>query len=390
MNDNRNFDRIVIMANDVDRLGGIGRFMNQMAIQFDDAGYEVELVGVTPPPPMERQDYARPSSILTRFLWSAAAPENWTLRTLKQRLDPFRRHRFAKRAELRAAAIEKLSDLLLDWGPRTLILCTQVYGMEHLKEAGYHPNNSHMPRVIGQYHGSFSMCQTTGDLKRIVTNYSEIEKFVCLSAADSDLFQKASLNNVTWIPNPVQPPPFEKVDRRNVFVALARYDKQKSLEYFLRAWKLIAHKYPEWSVELYGEGVLRKVLSNLIIDENIPRACLMGMAEDIGTVLSSSKIHVLSSQYEGLPIAIVEASMLGVPTIAFDCAPGIHDLISHDISGLIVPLNNITKLAAAMDRLAGDSLLLSTMSESAISGSQEYRPAVIQEKWLELIGEISR
>lgn len=385
-----NFNRIVLMANDVDRLGGVGRFMERMAVEFFERGFQVELVGVTPPPPSEKQIVERPSAILVRELWSEVAPENWTLKRRRDRLNPMRRKRFEKRRQLRKNAVNRLKILLEMWGPDTLIICTQVFGMEHLKEAGYDASNPQMPRIIGQYHGSYSMCVETRDLSRVVRGYSEVDKFVCLNAEDARLFRAASLNNATWIANPVETPSAEPSKRENVFVALGRYDKQKSLDYFLRAWALIANELPDWRIELYGEGNLRSDLEKLISDEGIVRASLMGKTNEVGSVLSRSKVHVLSSQYEGLPIAIVEAALLGVPTVAFDCAPGIADLIEDGVSGTIVPQNNIEKLALAMSALANDKQKLDAMSGASIAYAQRFSPDVIVEQWVELLQDMSR
>lgn len=378
------------MANDVDRLGGVGRFMERMAVEFHDRGFEVELLGVTPPPPAEKQFVDRDASIIVRELWSETAPENWTLRRRRDRINPIRRKRFAKRKALRKAAVDRLRNLLEFWGSDTLIICTQVFGMEHLREAGYDSSNPEMPRVVGQYHGSYNMCVQTKDLNRVIRGYSEVEKFVCLNAEDAQLFRSASLNNSTWLANPVETPKADRVERENVFVALGRYDKQKSLNYLLRAWSSIASELPSWRVELYGEGNLRDALEQQISDQRIPRASLMGKTNEVGSVLSRSKLHVLSSQYEGLPIAIVESALLGVPTIAFDCAPGIADLIDDEVTGLIVAQNSTTKLAEAMLRLAGNPQELAAMSEASVRHAQKFSPNVIVDQWLELMADISR
>lgn len=390
MNPQTKFKKIVLMANDVDRLGGVGRFMERMAVEFYERGFEVELVGVTPPPPSEKQLVERPSAIIVRELWSDSAPENWTLKRRRDRINPMRRKRFVRRQNLRRDAVNRLRDLLRFWGSETLIICTQVFGMEHLREAGYNASDPQMPRIVGQYHGSYSMCVETRDLGRVVRGYSEVDKFVCLNAEDANLFRAASLNNATWIANPVETPAAASRDRENVFIALGRYDKQKSLDYLLRAWNSIASELPSWRVELYGEGTLRQDLEQLIAEEGIVRAELMGKTNEVGSVLSGSKIHVLSSQYEGLPIAIVEAALLGVPTIAFDCAPGIADLIEDQVSGVIVPQNSTPKLAAAMLDLARNETKLEQMSQESITHGQRFSPNVIVDQWLELMADMSR
>jgi len=380
------------MGNDIDRLGGIGRFMNELALGFYERGFETHLVGVTPTRPSEKLSISRSQEIKEHILWSELAPENWSLRTRRQKLNPARQARYSKRNKLKEEAVGNLRALLKSWGPETLIICTQVFGMEHLKEAGFNHHNPSMPCVVGQYHGSYDMCVETNDLKRIIRGYSEIDRFVTLTERDSILFRKAQLHNSTWIPNPVtvQSSGNATTARRNVVVSLGRYNTQKSLDQLLLAWKPVAIRHPEWRLELYGEGEERSKLESLLIEEDILNARLMGMANDVSYVLYSSKIHAMSSQYEGLPIAIVEAAMAGVPTISYNCAPGITELIDDERTGLVVPHNSITALTAAINRLIENEDELSRMSQMGITNANQFSREKIMDKWIALLDDIAR
>jgi len=382
-------ERIVIMANDIDRLGGVGRFMNRIAIEFHNRGYPVELVGVAPAPEGHRQTVDRPAGITTRTLMPSQIPANWTLRSRGNRMNPARRMRHRRRMELRSQAVEKLKTLLPEWGSKTLIICTQVYGMEHMIEAGYLAGHATMPRVIAMYHGSARESIADGDIRRILKSYRDADRFIALSSADAQRFQSEGLNNVGWIPNPVATPNHAAAERRKVFLSLGRYDEIKSLDYFLKAWNQIAEALPDWSIELYGEGPDRAHLEQVIRDLQIPRARLMGKTDDVGDVLASSSVHVLSSQNEGLPISIVEAGLLGVPSVAFDCAPGVHELISSGSDGYIVDQNDIRGLAAAMKALANDPDLLSAMSRAVSESSQRFSPEPIMKQWDREIAELA-
>lgn len=387
----KHFDRIVMMANDVDRLGGIGRFINEMAVGFHGRGYSSELVGVSPAPAEHRQVVSRPSEIVVRTLMPEAPPEDWQMRTRSERRDPARRRRHAKRSELRKIAVAELERLIPVWGGRTLIICTQVYGMEHLLEAGYDPQNRNHPRVIGQYHGSFDMAATTGrDLPRVLKSYPDADRTVFLSADDAERFRGAGLNNVDWSPNPVATPTSTEKARENVFISLGRYDDQKSLHYFLAAWEKVHAELPDWRCELYGEGPLRDYLTDFISDRRIPRAQLMGKTDQVGEALAGSKCHILSSQNEGLPISIVESGLLNVPTIAFDCAPGIHDLIDDGVTGFVVPMNNISLLADRMLKVASNANLLEKMGDDCAQAMKRYSPEVILDEWESRFEEMAR
>lgn len=387
------FDRIVLMANDVDRLGGVGRFIDTMANGFHSRGFATELVGVSPPPEGQGQVVERADEIIVRTLMPEPPPADWMIRSESDKKDRARMQRYRKRFALRKTAVDELRRLIDVWGPSTLIICTQVYGMEHLLEAGYDATNALHPRVIGQYHGSYDGATQTGrDAARVLKAYADVDRTVFLTAEDAEGFRLAGLNNTGWIPNPVtQADPAEKSEgRRNVIIALGRYDEQKSLHYLLAAWAEIAERHPEWSVELYGEGDLRERLQELIDDREIPRARLMGKTDSVAEVLSTSKVHVISSQYEGLPISIVEAGLRGVPTVSFDVAPGIGALIDSGRTGIIVPRNHVPALSEALSELASDPVGLERMSEEVRTDMARFSPDRILDLWEELFRQMAR
>ncbi|KHS53863.1 glycosyl transferase group 1 [Brevibacterium linens] len=379
------------MGNEADRLGGVGRFMNEMAMGFYRRGYACEIVGIAPAPEGHLQSYTRPVEIAVRTMMPDHAPAEWNIRNDADRKDRRRVARYRRRMELRRIAVERLRHLLKEWGPSTLIICTQVFAMEHMVEAGYDANDFNMPRVVGQYHGSFYGAKLTGkDVRRVTESYRNVDKTVFLTEEDATLFRKQGLNNTFWIPNPVSAPDSQNTVRRNTFFALGRYDEEKGLHFLLSAWESIAGLIPDWNLELYGEGELRPQLQRMIDDNSIPRADLMGKTDRVGDVIASSKVHVLSSVHEGLPIAIVEAGLLGAPTVAFDCAPGIRELIESGRNGIVVPLQNIKILAEEMLRLARDESLLSTLSRHCAEDMQRYSPSAIVDRWENLFVEMSR
>lgn len=391
MNARIRFDRIVVMVNEVDRLGGVGRFTNEIANGFFERGYPTEIVGIAPAPEGHLQSVERPEGIISRTMMPDHAPADWNLRNEADKKDRQRVARYERRMELRKIAVDRLHALLRSWGPSTLIICTQVFAMEHILEAEYDANDLSFPRIIGQYHGSYEGARLTGrDVRRVTKNYADVDKTVFLTAEDASLFRRRGLNNTYWIPNPVRAPEFTTASRRNTFFALGRYDEEKGLHYLLDAWDRIAALLPQWNLELYGQGPLRSRLQGIIDESEIPRVELMGKTDRVGDVIVSSKVHVLSSLHEGLPIAIVEAGLLGTPTVAFDCAPGIRELIEPGRNGVVVPPRDSERLAEELLTLAQDDQLLNNLSACGIEDMKQYSPSAIIDHWEELFVEMSR
>ena len=84
-----------------------------------------------------------------------------------------------------------------------------------------------------------------------------------------------------------------------------------------------------------------------------PHVSHLGFVEDIAALWASAHIAVLPSHREGLPLSLLEAAACGRPLIATD-VPGCRAIVRREVNGLLVPLEDVEALAAAIDHLAGD------------------------------------
>jgi mannose/cellobiose epimerase-like protein (N-acyl-D-glucosamine 2-epimerase family)/glycosyltransferase involved in cell wall biosynthesis len=84
-----------------------------------------------------------------------------------------------------------------------------------------------------------------------------------------------------------------------------------------------------------------------------PHVSHLGFVEDIAALWASAHIAVLPSHREGLPLSLLEAAACGRPLIATD-VPGCRAILRREVNGLLVPLEDVEALAAAIDHLAGD------------------------------------
>lgn len=379
--------RVVLAGIEHSRLGGVSGFMNTMAHGFLGRGYDVEVIGMTPSPADAVVDLDRDPRIRLRTVYDTQPPPRENLAALG-RLSPAKMLRQRRRAALQAAAIDRLRPLVATWGAETLVICTQLYAMEHLAPAGLVAGRREGPYVIAQYHGSRHMAARLGSLRRVREWYADADRFLALTTADAELFrEKDRLNNTGFVPNPIPAPRHGPADRHNEVVSLNRYDEQKSLDWLLRAWAVLAPDFPQWRLRLYGEGPLRADLARLIAELGIGgSATLEGITNDAEAVLRRSKIYALTSQYEGLPLTIAEAAQAGVPSVAFDCAPGIRELIEDGVDGVVVPPNHILGLVEGLRRLMGDDALRKRMGERAQERAGRFALDTILDRWEEEMG----
>lgn len=155
--------------------------------------------------------------------------------------------------------------------------------------------------------------------------------------------------------------------REKAIVNVGRLYEQKNQKLLIKAFSKIANEFPEYKLYIYGEGVLRESLSMLIKNLNLEnRVILAGIKEDLWDSIYLSSMFVLSSDYEGMPNALMEAMALGLPCVSSDCSPGgPASLINHGKNGLLFPVNDEEKLAECMRMILLDNDLAQSLSLNA-------------------------
>ena len=94
-----------------------------------------------------------------------------------------------------------------------------------------------------------------------------------------------------------------------------------------------------------------------------PRLRRLGYRRDVAAILAATDIFVLPSEFEGLPMSVIEAMLTGLPVVATDVS-GPREQVVTEETGLLVPLHDVAALARALNRLAGDPSLRGRMGRS--------------------------
>ena len=91
-----------------------------------------------------------------------------------------------------------------------------------------------------------------------------------------------------------------------------------------------------------------------MIDESgmTDRIVLRGRSEDVLSILRSSDAFLMTSDYEGMPNALLEAMVVGLPCISTDCRTGPKDMIDDGVNGYLVKTGDAESISRAIVKIA--------------------------------------
>lgn len=195
------------------------------------------------------------------------------------------------------------------------------------------------------------------------------------------------LKNIVRIYNPLTIAPVSVNDYGvKRAIAVGRIQPQKGFDYLVEAWSIIHVKYPDWHLDIYGDGTKDDIsfIENLINDKKLKGIVnLMGSTSDIAKAYSEHSIMILSSRYEGLGLVLVEAASCGLPLVSYDCEQGPSEIIDEGKNGFLVsPVGNIKGLADAICKLIQDENLRKTMGAKAKLMSEQFSLEKNTQDWV--------
>lgn len=223
--------------------------------------------------------------------------------------------------------------------------------------------------------------------------YPKADGFIFQTEEARDYFCQKIKDKSVIIPNPINDDFIQKPyegEREKIIVSVGRLTEQKNQKMLINAFSKLDKKFEDYKLVIYGEGELRRQLENQIQELQLEkRVFLPGETDCIKEKIYKSSLFVLSSDYEGMPNALMEAMALGLPCISTDCpCGGPKYLIKNEYNGLLVGVKNEEELAKKINEVLSDKELSKKIGNNANEISKELNSNIIINKWISYIQKV--
>ncbi len=347
--------------------GGAERVVSNLANQFGQEGYEVivatewrgedefvlnpyvrrEIVGLKP----EDEKKSRVAKFLLRIKY---------LRKFLKKERPDMVIAFAHRAIYRA--------LSAAWGTKIpVIVCCRT-------------------DPVGHY-------DSVSDKIQIKLLFPKAAGAVFQTYGQRDFFRPYLQDNSCIILNAVNPKYVEverPVERRKAVVQSGRLVNMKNQAMLIDAFVKVHEKHPDYILQFYGgdsgDGTKEKLLKK--IDDYAAQnfIFLMGDSDHLEKDLADASVYAFSSDWEGLPNALIEAMALGLPIVATDCpCGGPATIMTNEVDGLLIPVKDVKAMEEGINRLLEDRVLAERLGNEARKIVDRVNVSSIFEQWRDFI-----
>jgi N-acetylglucosaminyldiphosphoundecaprenol N-acetyl-beta-D-mannosaminyltransferase len=222
-------------------------------------------------------------------------------------------------------------------------------------------------------------------INNLVKSCKNMDYLVLVSKELQEFYQSYLGKKAIYIPNCLDSTPKKtsKLDMTNI-ISVGRLSKEKGFDDLLRLFKKLTIKYPEWHLNIIGDGMERNNLLDLAKELKLDdKVIFRGYQnkESINELLCDSSIYVMTSHTESFGLVLIEAMSAGVPCLAYTSAQGANEIISNGVDGYLIKDRNEDEMIEKISELINDSKLRNKLGLNAKEKAKEFSKEKIVKIW---------
>lgn len=178
-----------------------------------------------------------------------------------------------------------------------------------------------------------------------------------------------------------------RIDSKKI-ISAGRLGPEKGFDLLISAFAPAAKEYPDWELEIYGDGELKDELGRQIQEYGLEgNIRLMGYASDLEDRYADYAMYVLPSRREGMPVVLLEAKKNRLPIVSFDILTGPAEIVTDGVNGFLIEPFDLKKMSDAIMKLIKDPDLRQSMSDHSQDDIDRFSKDKILRQWIELLEE---
>jgi glycosyltransferase involved in cell wall biosynthesis len=167
---------------------------------------------------------------------------------------------------------------------------------------------------------------------------------------------------------------------------VGRFERQKNPLALIEAFARV----PVGRLVMAGEGSLMKAARQKAERLGVEgRVRFLGVRAGVAELLSACDIFALASDWEGCPLAVLEAMAAGLPVVA-TAVGGVPELVEDGVTGILAPRGDLRALGSALENLAGNPQLRIEMGQAARERARRFEVSAMVEAYAALFEEMVR
>ena len=165
------------------------------------------------------------------------------------------------------------------------------------------------------------------------------------------IYNPIECNKIIQLANQQEVDYYPEIDKKQYIISVGRLVQAKNYPLLIKAYSLLAEN-GVFKLIIVGDGPEKQHLQQLISELNLDgRVVLVGYLNNPFPLMKKAKLIVSSSNWEGLPLVLLESLALKKNIVATDCPGGPREILDNGKFGLLVPINNPEKLAEGISRI---------------------------------------
>lgn len=264
-----------------------------------------------------------------------------------------------------------------------------VQGCEY---SNYIPTSIWGKKVIVCEHEYFGFGHTFGiHWRGVKKSISKASAIVTLTELDANDFRKKNKRQIPIIHIYNALVEIDKKLKQNVndskcIVSCGSLVQLKGFDRAIEVARKLFVKYPDWTWFIYGEGEYRSQLEKLITNYHLEnKVFLKGYENDKAKIYADKAMLVVTSDFEGFGMVMIEAMQFGLPIVSFDIKYGPKEIVEDKKNGELIPIYDCTKLADRLGYLIENPELRNQYSEYTSKSIERFSPQKIVSEWYKLI-----